>query len=112
MRTSRGATDDPAVAQDLPADPPAIRSDRLVQSNEAARAREKLDELLAKYGLNWIDIPACIAAADADDMARSSRTPNPGTPSFPSSGPEINVLDLVLRLLELHVAVMPEERMA
>ena len=80
--------------------------------NEAARAREKLDELLAKHGLNCIDVPAFIAAADADDMARSGRTPNPGTPQAPSSGPEINVLDLVLRLLELHVAVMPEERMA
>jgi hypothetical protein len=80
--------------------------------NEAANAHDKLLKLLAKHGLNWIDIPACVAAADADDEAGSGRTPNPGTPQSRTAGPKVNVLDLVLRLLELHVAVTPEERMA
>jgi hypothetical protein len=81
--------------------------------NEAANARDKLDKLLAKHGLNWIDIHACVAAADADEKANSGAS-NSGTatPQSPTAGPEVNVLDLVLRLLELHVAVTPEERLA
>ena len=39
-------------------------------SNEAARAREKLIELLAKHGISWNDVPACVALADDDDRVK------------------------------------------
>jgi Protein of unknown function (DUF3631) len=86
-------------------------------ANEAANARDRLTALLAKHGLSWIDIPACVAAANADDDAKKATPGNTSTTGTaaqqnPSVGPEVNVLDLVLRLLELHVAITPEERMA
>jgi hypothetical protein len=81
--------------------------------NEAANARDKLIKVLEKHALSWNDIPACVAAADTDDnKATSGNTSNSRTTAAPTASPEINVLDLVLRLLELHVAVTPEERMA
>lgn len=73
--------------------------------NEAANAHNKLLKLLAERGLSWNDITACVAAADAEDKV-------PKNTQTASSGPEVNVLDLVLRLLELHVALTPEQRMA
>jgi len=93
---------------------------RLISSsnpNEAARAREKLIELLAKHGISWNDVPACVALADDDDRVKEAgrqgsphRSPQ-GSPSpgAPADGPQINVLDLVLRLLELHFAMTREE---
>jgi hypothetical protein len=86
--------------------------------NEAANANDKLFKLLTKHGLSLLDIPACVAAADADDEAKaraaSGNTSNPRTATSQGStgGPEVNVLDLVLRLLELHIAITPEERLA
>src|SRR5262245_38983311 len=75
--------------------------------NEAARAHEKLVALLAKHGLSWNDIPACVKFADdEDDRDQAARHGSPyrspsGSPSpgAPTDGPQINVLDLVLRLL-------------
>ena len=78
---------------------------------EAANARDKLAKLLAKHGLKWADIPACIAAADADDNAKAPRSA-PTNAGGTTDKPQINVLDLVLRLLELHLALIPEQRMA
>jgi hypothetical protein len=79
--------------------------------NEAQNAREKLITLLDKHGLSWNDIPTIIAAADADESAGESNH-RPSAPQGPTSGPDVNVLDLVLRLLEMHVAITPEERVA
>jgi hypothetical protein len=82
-------------------------------ANEATNARDKLTKLLSNHGLSWNDIPTIVAAADADDAggrASQSRTATP--PSGPTDGPQINVLDLALRLLELHVALSDDERMA
>jgi uncharacterized protein DUF3631 len=85
-------------------------------SNEAANAREKLIALLAKHGLSWLDVPACITLAEEDDrVEQATRQGSPyGSPSpgAPTDGPQVNVLDLVLRLLELHVGLTPEQRMA
>ena len=84
-------------------------------ANEAASAEDKLKKLLAKHALNWIDIPTIVAAADADDgikpeapgaAASGART------AAPTDRPEVNVLALVDRLIELHVAITPAERMA
>lgn len=84
-------------------------------ANEAANARDKLIKLLAKHALSWNDIPTIVAAADADDgikpAAPGDATSNAGT-AAPTDRPAVNVLALVLRLIELHVANTPEDRMA
>jgi Protein of unknown function (DUF3631) len=78
-------------------------------ANEAARAREALVTVLTKHGLTWNDVSTCIAEADAAD---ASTAPKPASPSgAPGPGPEVNVLDLVLRLVELHIGLTPEQRM-
>src|SRR5215471_11174662 len=85
-----------------------------VNKHEAEQAREKLIKLLAEHGLNWSEIPACIAAADEDDRVRaqaSHRTPRHGPPSS-AAAPQYDVLQLALDLVEMHVAITPEERMA
>src|SRR5262249_11924213 len=83
-------------------------------ANEAANARDKLIKLLTANKLTWNDIPAVIAVADADDDTRTrSGTAGPATPHARSTDvPQVNVLDLVLRLLELHIDLTPEQRMA
>jgi hypothetical protein len=82
--------------------------------NVAKRAREALLKLLANHGLNWSEIPACIAAADEDDRVKASqqahRQPTHGSPG--STGSEVNVLELVLHLVEQYIAITSEERMA
>jgi uncharacterized protein DUF3631 len=82
--------------------------------NEAAVARKKLDKILLEHALSWNDIPGCIAEADAADgiasqRAAASHAP-PQTP--PGDGSQVNVLDLVLYLVETHIAATPEERLA
>jgi hypothetical protein len=79
-------------------------------TNEAASAREKLVTVLTKHALSWNDIPACVAEADAADI---SNAPKP-TASYGAAGPgpEVNVLDLVLHLIELHISISPMERLA
>jgi uncharacterized protein DUF3631 len=74
-------------------------------ANEATVAREKLNRLLAEYALTWNDLSAILAAADPQ--------PDPyRTAPQQAARPEINVLDLVLRLVEQHIAVTPNEQMA
>jgi len=84
--------------------------------NESANARDKLTNLLSKHNLSWNDITACVAAADEDDNFRSSATTTTSSHgqshSQNPSGPAINVLDLVLRLLERHVDLTADQRMA
>ena len=43
--------------------------------NEANRARERLNKLLADQKLSWNDLPAIVAAADADEVARKHPQP-------------------------------------
>jgi Protein of unknown function (DUF3631) len=78
-------------------------------ANEAANARKKLDKALLENGLTWNDITACVVEADAADGAASQRSATP--PTNPGDGPQINVLDLVLQIIEMHIAITPEERM-
>jgi hypothetical protein len=74
-------------------------------TKEAEVARSKLNALLAEYALSWNDIPEILAASAGSDATRSA-------PPDPSDQPEVNVLDLVLFLIEKHIAVTPAERMA
>jgi Protein of unknown function (DUF2786) len=73
-------------------------------ASEAENARDKLTKLLAKHGLRWNDLSAILAATEPATTRAS--------PSQPTEPPQVNVLDLVLRLLELHLALIPEQRMA
>src|SRR5208337_5069038 len=85
--------------------------------SERASAHEKLAELLAKHGLTWNDLPAILAVTEhlADitftDVSDSTSTRTATSPE-PPEPPAVNVLDLVLALIERHVAITPEERMA
>jgi hypothetical protein len=63
-------------------------------ANEADSSRQKLNKLLAEYGLNWNDLPSILAAIDSN--TNSATTP----PQPPREGPAVNVLDLVLVLIE------------
>jgi len=74
-------------------------------TKEAAIALAKLNALLAEHSLGWNDIPEILAAT-------AGTTATAAAPPPPSDQPEVNVLDLVLFLLEKHVAVTPAERMA
>jgi hypothetical protein len=85
-------------------------SDPNVNLNVAGTACKKLIALLAKHALTWNDIPACIAEADAADAARAPKPAAPFTAAGP--GPEINVLELVLQLIEEHFVMTPEEKLA
>jgi uncharacterized protein DUF3631 len=76
-------------------------------ANEAGNAREKLTKLLAAHSLTWNDLPAILAATDSG-TAQSGPAPS----QQPTNAPQVNVLGLVLRLIELHVALTPEQRMA
>jgi Protein of unknown function (DUF3631) len=79
--------------------------------HEAKSARDKLLALLKKHSLHWLDIPAIVAAADADEAARTA-TKAARHSASPTSGPEFNVLTIVLHLIETRIATTPEERMA
>jgi Protein of unknown function (DUF3631) len=71
--------------------------------HEAQTARAMLLKLLAEHGLTWNDLSQILADAVNGDGARQEATPE---------APEINVLDLVLRLIEKHIVITDEERMA
>jgi len=75
-------------------------------ANEADSARKKLNGLLAEYGLTWNDLPAILSAAD------TSTTSTRASQAAPTDRPQVNVLDLVLRLIELHITITSAERMA
>jgi hypothetical protein len=83
-------------------------------AEEAASARAKLLKLLAEHRLSWNDLPEVIAVAEADDImrARAAAPSGSGASSAGDMGPEVNVLDLVFRLIELYVGVTTSERMA
>jgi len=73
---------------------------------ERNSAREKLQQVLVEYGLTWNDMPGLLAA-DIPEAPRAA-PPRPA----PSDKPEVNVLDLVDRLIELHIALTSEQRLA
>ena len=75
-------------------------------ANEADSARQKLNKLLAECDLNWNDLPSLLVAINNDaNTANTASQP-------PTTGPAVNVVDLVRHLIELHVALSPEESLA
>jgi hypothetical protein len=92
-------------------------------ANAAKNADKMLRELLSTHGLTWNDLTAIIAEAErliAEKDAEKRRGeaaaryagPQTGAKASATDAPEINVLDLVLRLIELHVGLTAEQRMA
>jgi hypothetical protein len=86
-------------------------------ASEAENARDKLHKLLAKHSLTWNDIADILRLTDDSGHpqprdAFSTTRPSTGPSTRPSTGPAVNVLDLVLRLIELHLTLAPEQRMA
>jgi hypothetical protein len=100
------------VAMNLPSPKICCRICKLFElcgssnSNEANSGRDKLVRLLAKHGLQWRDITAIIAATEEkrDHPAASQADPA-------ADAPQVNVLDLALRLIELYIDLSPEQRM-
>jgi hypothetical protein len=76
-------------------------------ANEAQVARDRLLGLLGKLGLTWNDLPTVLAAPVPTD---ASAVPQAATVA--ADGPTVNVLDLVMRLIELYIAITAEERIA
>jgi hypothetical protein len=76
-----------------------------------ALAREKLIKLLAEHGLTWNDVTDCIAAADEDDRVKQARQRSSPPARHGSPGAGVDPLEIVLHLVERHVALTPEERM-
>jgi hypothetical protein len=83
---------------------------RIGSSNtkEAEIARDKLLRLLTEHGLNWNDVPAILAAVNTANTGNATAASTSAGPNEP----EVNVFDLVVRLIEKHVAVTVEERTA
>ena len=81
-------------------------------ANEATTAREKLVKLLTEHALTWNDIPACIAAADEDDRVRAGQRASHHGPPSSTTGLEVNPFEVIHHLVELHIAITPEERAA
>jgi hypothetical protein len=79
-------------------------------ANEAANARDKLTKLLAEHGLSWNDLPAILAASEPRNSNAGAANARPSGRA--NAGPELNVLDLTLYLIEAHIAITAEERMA
>ena len=83
--------------------------DSASSQSERETALKKIHELLNQYGRTWNDIAEILAAIDAVDHANTS-APQQAPTEEPESG--INVLDLVIRLVETHIAITPAECMA
>jgi hypothetical protein len=75
------------------------------KEGERETARKKLDALLAEYGRSWNDIPEILAAVR--DAPPPPPPPSDQAPDQPQG--QINVYDLVRRLVERHIFVSPEE---
>jgi hypothetical protein len=72
-------------------------------------ARQMLNELLAEHRLTWNDLPAIFAATEPDDAGDSS---NDAAAARRSPRPDPDLLPVVLKLIEQHIAVTAEERLA
>ena len=75
-------------------------------------AMTKLLKYLNQHKLTWNDLPQILAVKIPSRADRAKTSQQKATSQGPQQAPDINVLDLVLRLVELHIAVTPEERMA
>jgi Protein of unknown function (DUF3631) len=80
--------------------------------NERENARAKLVELLADYGLSWNDVPEILAATHNTSGGTANTAGATTQQQAATTAPDVNVLDLVLRLIEEHVALTLEQRMA
>jgi Protein of unknown function (DUF3631) len=86
--------------------------------DEATLAFNKLKKLTAKHDVNWNDLSEIFAAAKtiAAEKANKKRTgaaeTEPAAPSGPTAPPTVNVLGLVMRLIEEHIEVTAEQRLA
>jgi hypothetical protein len=86
--------------------------------NEAENARVRVLALLDEHGLTWNDLGDVLAANVSANAPYSSAaddgSADGGTTyaKSPNDAPQVNVLDLVLRLIELHVAIVGAERIA
>src|SRR5579863_5019348 len=74
--------------------------------NEARVANDKLKALLAEHRLTWNDLPAILAAVDPTAPDAEPTEPPDPQPALP------NVLALIDRLIEEHISVTNDERMA
>src|SRR4051794_9882250 len=79
-------------------------------NHTAEIARLKLQKLMSEHGLKWSDLHELLAAAEAASHQTNAAPPTNNAPH--TDGPQVNVLDLTLRLLELHVGLAEEQRMA
>lgn len=82
-------------------------------AKEAESARAKLTKLLDEHGCSWNDLPTILAAVDpATGTAGTASThASSSTSATEATNDSVNVLDLVMRLIEEHVAVNPAECM-
>jgi Protein of unknown function (DUF3631) len=78
-------------------------------AGEAEAARVQLNKLLAKLSLTWNDLPAVLAAVAHTNDTTDTTSSNA---QAATAAPEVNVLDLVVRLIELHIATTAEDRLA
>ena len=76
---------------------------------DADVAKQKLSQLLSEHGLTWNDLPTFFAAIEPCGAADSS---NDAATVPAAARPEPHVLAVVLRLIEEHIAVTAEERLA
>jgi Protein of unknown function (DUF3631) len=81
-------------------------------TGEAENARVKLSKLLATHSLSWNDLPAILAATDPGNSSTRNAGSSAQQQAAPTTTPEVNVLDLVLHLIEAHIALTQEQRMA
>ena len=79
--------------------------------NEAEVARIKLKTLLQDHGCTWNDLPQILAVVDPPDSAGSDDV-DTHTHTQTADTPQVNPLDLLLVLIEKHVAIAPDERLA
>jgi len=82
-------------------------------ANEAETARSKLLELLREHGLSTNDLTQILSTAETINGNGEPRddAKAPEAWAATQAAPEVNVLDLVLLLLEKHIAITAEERL-
>jgi hypothetical protein len=79
---------------------------------DADVAREKLDQMLAEFGLSWNDLPK-ILAADIDGSSDAGlSTAAPAASPTEADIPKRDILGMLLALIEEHVGTSAEERLA
>jgi hypothetical protein len=79
---------------------------------DADVAKQKLSQLLSEHGLTWNDLPTIFAAIEPASPGGSSNDAATGGTAPAAARPEPHVLAVVLRLIEEHIAVTAEERLA